>query len=265
MLAAGMLLAAFSFSATAQPARGKATTADTDDFTEGNLKFHRAASGFIQVVDTEKNQNAGTVIFPPGGAPVFAPMPGYDIKTAYEKHKNGAGASTAATPSSIGKDETADLQPPSPPSPAAGYDAASNTVTLSGGRSVKFIDKDNAEVVLPGPAGNQTYDLHYHKASAGGFGKGLARYGRGGYGAGSGIAGPLSGGVEITLASINGMPGGKLYDTSDGASRGMRDASTRIKPIVDAVREASDIAKTTHPDIPTEDVVKTLLNNNLVR
>ena len=266
MLAAGVLLAAFSFSASAQPARGKATNYDTGDFTVGNLKFHRAGSGFIQVVDTAKNETAGTVIVTPGGAPVFAPMPGYDIKAAYEKHMNEASASTASSNSpSTGKDESAGAKPSPPPSAAASYDAASKTVSLSGGRSVKFIDNDNAEVSLPGAAGNQIYELHYHKASAGGFGKGLARYGRGGYGAGSGIAGPLSGGVEIDLAGTNGMPGGKLYDTSDGASRGMQDASTRIKPIIDAVREASEVAKTDNPDIPKQNVIRTLLNNNLVR
>jgi hypothetical protein len=86
MLAAGSLLAAFSVFAPAQQPRGMASqrtaSADTGDFSEGNLKFHRVGSGFYQVTDTEKNQAAGTVILQAGGAPMFAPLPGYDILDA---------------------------------------------------------------------------------------------------------------------------------------------------------------------------------------
>ena len=98
---AGFAAATLAFSVAAQQPRGnaaqQAAASDTGDFTEGNLKFHHSSSGFMTVVDTEKNQSAGTVIFPPGGAPVFAPMPGYDIKAAYEKHMRGSGASQATT------------------------------------------------------------------------------------------------------------------------------------------------------------------------
>jgi hypothetical protein len=107
MLAAGSLLAAFSVFGPAQQPRGMASqrtaSADTGDFTEGNLKFHRVG-GFIQVTDTEKNQAAGTVILNAGGAPMFAPLPGYDIKSAYEKHMNG-GASAAVQPAKAAKEE----------------------------------------------------------------------------------------------------------------------------------------------------------------
>src|SRR3974390_1565418 len=92
--AAGFAAVLLLASALAQQSRG-AASADNSDFTEGNLKFHRAG-GFIQVTDTAKNQSAGTIILPPGGAPVYAPMPGYDLKAAYEKHLNGGAASAPA-------------------------------------------------------------------------------------------------------------------------------------------------------------------------
>jgi len=77
-------IASFFFAATVVlvPVSVQRTAASSNagDFTEGNLKFHRVGTGFFQVVDTTKNQRAGTVILPPYGAPVYAPMPGYDLK-----------------------------------------------------------------------------------------------------------------------------------------------------------------------------------------
>lgn len=272
MLAAGSLLAALSVYALAQQPRGKAsprtTSTDTGDFTEGNLKFHRVAMNFLQVTDTEKNQAAGTVILQQGGAPMFAPMPGYDIKSAYEKHMNGGAAAAAAAAPGAAKEEspTTAGTPAPAPTAAATFDAASKTASLSGGRSVTFVDGDNLKVEIPGAAGAQTYDLHYHKTSGGQFAQVLARGEMGHTGMGSGMKGPFSGGVTITLEGANGMPGGKLYDTLEGGNMASGPAvSTRIKPILDAVREAVDLAKPTQPKLADEKVVKTLLDNNLVR
>lgn len=249
----GIVTVAFCLSTLAQQTRGKAN--DTGDFTEGNLRFHRVG-GFIQVTDIDKKQVAGTIIVQADGALMYAPMPGYDIKAAYEKHMNGGGSEP---PAANAANDAATNSSPAAVSATSkpGWDEASRTVTLSAGRHVTFTDNEHATVVIPGDYGTKAFQLEYHKASAGGFGRSLARYGSGGYGSGSGLGGPLSGSVEI---SENGM---KLYDTNDGTSRGMRDKSTRIQPIVDAVQQASDVAKVAHPEIPNEPVVKTLLNNLL--
>ncbi|HLH35951.1 MAG TPA: hypothetical protein VKX41_14865 [Alloacidobacterium sp.] len=228
-----------------------------DDFTVDNLKFHRTSSGFMTVVDTTKNQNAGTVIFPPGGAPVFAPMPGYDIKSAYEKHMNGSSTPPTAQPANT---SGAGAAPAStePAASATRYDAASRTVTLSGGRSVKFIDDENAEVKLPGPAGSpKTYELHYHGSSTGGFFKNLA-------GAHQGRQGESFGGsgVMISLAAENGMPGGQVFDTASGtvfANSGMVQAQN----VISAVREARDVVQPVDAHLAQSKVVKSLLANNL--
>lgn len=228
-----------------------------DDFTVDNLKFHRTSSGFMTVVDTTKNQNAGTVIFPPGGAPVFAPMPGYDIKSAYEKHMS-SGSTPAPTQPASAPSTSANPTSAEPATSATGYDSASKTVTLSGGRSVKFVDDENAEVKLPGPAGApKTYELHYHGSSTGGFFKNLA-------GAHQGRQGESFGGsgVMISLAAENGMPGGQVFDTATGtvfANSGMAQAQN----VISAVREAKDVVQPVDAHLAQSKVVKSLLANNL--
>jgi len=260
MLAAGSLLAAFSVFAPAQQPRGTASqrtaSADTGDFTEGNLKFHRVGNGFYQVTDTEKNQAAGTVILNGGGAPMFAPLPGYDIKAAYEKHMNG-GTAAVQTASTVKEENPSATQAPAPPAAASGFDAADKTVTLSDGRAVTFIDNENLKVQMLGAAGAQTYDLHYHT------GKGAAgvmhTWERGVTG-NSGMSFTGSG-VTITLESANGMPGGQLFDTSQGGNLGNRGAlDARVGAIIKAVREASGLAPS---DLGKSKVVKSLLANNM--
>src|SRR5579862_60363 len=155
----------------AQRARGtasqQASSADTADFVENGLKFHRLVSGFMQVTDVAKNQAAGTVILQQGGAPIFAPMPGYDIKSAYEKHFNGSSAPAPAQAETAGasKDGTASTsaaQQAVAATPTTGFDAATKTVTFPDGRSVTFIDDRHLDVKLPGVTGTQTYKLEYH-------------------------------------------------------------------------------------------------------
>ena len=247
----------FSVSAHAQT-RGAATQqASGSDFTEGNLKFHRAGN-FYQVTDTDKNQSAGTVIIQPGGAPMYAAMPGYDLKSAYEKHMNGGGSASAA-PAAVANNAAVPTAAPAPSAsaPALGFDAASKTVTLSGDRSVTFTDNDDLTVQLPGPAGTKTYTLRYHGKGAGGAAKSWADSEQGR------VGGSLSGsGVVIILEGANGMPGGQIYDTARGQAfrnSGMEQA----KSVTAAVREASDVVKATQPDLAKSNVVKSLLSNNL--
>src|SRR6185437_1430089 len=264
MLAAGALLAAFSVFAPAQQPRGMASqqagSTAPADFTEGNLKFHRAG-GFLQVVDTAKNQSAGTVIFPPGGAPVFAPMPGYDIKVAYERNMNGSGASAAAQTASAGKDNApsaSTVQSPAAAAPAIGFDAASKTVTLADGRTVTFMDNDTLRVQMPGPAGMKAYNLRFHKAGAGGFMKEWAHREQGRVGGSLG-----GGGVTISLEAQNGMPGGEVYDTAKGIGYGSS-GFAQAKSVTAVVREAVDVIKSSsQPDLAKLNVVKILLSNNL--
>jgi hypothetical protein len=260
MLAAGSLLAAFSVFAPAQQPRGTASQrtapADTGDFIEGNLKFHRATSGFFQVTDTEKNQAAGTVILQAGGAPMFAPLPGYDIKAAYEKHMNGSASGSVQTARGDKDEGPSPTQTPDPIQ-APGFDAATKTATLPDGRAVTFIDDENLKVQIRAAAGAQTFDLHYHggKGAAGV----LHTWERGVTGK-SGMSFTGSG-VTITLESANGMPGGQLFDTSQGGNLGNRGAlDARVGAIVKAVREASDAAP---PALGKSKVVKSLLANNM--
>jgi hypothetical protein len=265
--AAGLVAVALCGIAHAQTrgaASSQSASSTPSDFTEGNLKFHRTTNGFMQVVDTTKNENAGTVIFPPGGAPVFAPMPGYDIKSAYEKHMNGgasaaqpANASKEATPATSAAPTTT-ASATTATAPAASFDAASKTVTLSEGRAVTFTDNDNLKVQMPGPAGTKTYDLHFHKASAGGAMKEWAHREQGRVGGSLG-----GGGVTISLESQNGMPGGEVYDTAGGAAFG-NSGLAQAKVVIAAVREATDIAKSKGAtDLANLNVVKSLLSNNL--
>jgi len=265
--AAALAGVAFLLPASAQQPRGntsqQAASTDTGDFTEGNLKFHRSSTGFMQVVDTAKNQNAGTVIFPPGGAPVFAAMPGYDIKSAYEKHMNGGGTSAKPQTATPGKEDAASApaaQAPAAPAaaPAPAFDAATKTVTLPDERAVTFVDGDNLKVRMPGPAGARNYSLHFHKAGAGGLMKGWAGREQGR------VGGSLGGsGVTISLESQNGMPGGEVYDTAKGTVYGSS-GFAQAKSIVAAVREATDTVKSSaQPDLAKLNVVKSLLSNNL--
>jgi len=261
MLAAGAILAAFCVSAYAQAAQGTASqqtnSAPTGDFTQDNLKFHRTSAGFMQVVDTVKSQNAGTVIFPPGAAPVFAPMPGYDIKSAYEKHMSGTDVATAKTASAAKEDTSADEGSPAA-IPATSFDPASKTVNLPDGRAVTFVDNDNLKVQMPGAAGTKTYDLHFHKASAGGFIKGWAGREQ------SRVGGSLGGGgVTMSLESQDGMPGGEVYDTAKGTVYG-NSGFVEAKAVTATVREAVDVVKNgEQPDLAKLNVVKSLLSNNL--
>jgi hypothetical protein len=270
--AAGLVAVAFCGNSHAQTrgaASSQSASSTPSDFTEGNLKFHRTTSGFMQVVDTTKNENAGTVIFPPNSAPVFAPMPGYDIKSAYEKHMNGgasaaqpASATKEATPATSVSAAAPTSAVPAPTStgtaPTAGFDAASKTVTLSEGRAVTFTDTDNLKVQMPGPAGTKSYALHFHKASTGGVMKEWAHREQGRVGGSLG-----GGGVTISLESQNGMPGGEVYDTAGGAAFG-NSGLAQAKVVIAAVREATDLAKSKGAtDLANLNVVKSLLSNNL--
>ena len=207
----------------------------------------------MQVVDTVKNENAGTVILPPGGVPVFAPMPGYDIKSAYEKHMKAAAAPAQQT----GEGEKGTTGATAVPGPAAGYDAAAKSVTLADGRSVIFTDDRHMVVKLPGITGLQVYELQYH-------GSGPMRVMHNAAGAYGGKVGQsISGtGVTITLQSANGMPGGQLYDTAEGSNIPAT-VLPRVKPIVETVREALDTVKKVQPQFAKFKVVKSLVNNNL--
>jgi hypothetical protein len=269
-----LVASALSVSAYAQTrgSASKAASADTGDFVEGNLKFHRMTGGFIQVIDVTKNVSAGMVILPQGGAPVFAPMPGYDIQSAYEKHMKGGAASapTPATQTTSAGTTMASANQPAPAAapananqaapaaaPAPGFDAASKTVTFADGRSVTFVDDTHMEVKLLGITGAQTYKLEYHGSGGLRVARNLANTKRG-Y-VGQSISGT---GVAITLESANGMPGGQLYDTADGANIPAT-VMPRVKPIVAAVREATDAVKTSQPDLAKLKVVKSLLSNNM--
>jgi hypothetical protein len=246
VFATALTLAAHSDFALAQQARG-------DSVVDG-LKFH-PVGGSIQVVDVAKSQVAGTIILPPNHPPMIAAMPGYDarLKAAYEKYSH-SDAGDAAQPG-----ETAKTAPDTVPlNPASqGFDAASKTVTLSGERSVTFVDNENLKVQMPGPAGTKTYELHFHGASAGSFIKSWAGREQ------SRIGGSLGGGgVTISLEGQKGMPGGEVYETAKGTVYG-NSGFTQAKSITAAVREAADVVKTAQPDLAKLKVVKSLLSNNL--
>lgn len=215
------------------------------------LKFH-PTGGFIQVVDVAKSQSAGTVILPPNQPPVFAAMPGYDarIKAAYEKYSHGSASDPAPA-------ETAQTSAAPAPAAAAGFDAASKTVTLSDGTIVTFVDNDDLKVQMTGASGTKTYDLHFHKAGAGGFMKEWAGREQGRVGGSLG-----GGGVTISLEAQNGLPGGEVYDTAKGTVYG-NSGFVQAKAVTAAVREASDVVKTAQPDLARLNVVKSLLSNNL--
>ncbi len=236
------------------------TTAQTGNNAKGDavidgLKFH-PAGGFIQVFDAATNQTAGTIIFPPNQAPVFAPMPGYDtkIKEAYEKYAHG---DTGAAAQPAGTTEATAPAAASTPAPPA-FDAASKTVTLSDGRAVTFVDNDNLKVQMPGPAGQKIYELHYHGKSGGGIARTWADTESGK------VGGSMSGsGVTMNLAPQNGMPGGTVYDTARGVAYG-NSGLAQAKSITAAVREAVDVVKNgSDPSLTKLTVVKSLLSNNL--
>lgn len=255
--AAGLAAAALLMPAEAQQTRGTANAQRPDAVVDG-LKFH-SIGGFVQVVDVANSQNAGTIILPPNQGPVFAAMPGYDarIKAAWEKYSKGdTGATEKPAETTTATTTAAPANPAAGSSPSPGFDASSKTLTMADGRSVSFVDDKHLTVKLPGVAGTQTYTLQYH-------GTGLRRLGKTMVTTNRGYVGQSIGGtgVTITLESANGLPGGQLYDTADGANI-PAPITTRIKPIIDAVREASDSVKGDHPDLPKLQVVKSLLANN---
>jgi hypothetical protein len=177
------------------------------------------------------------------------------------------GASVAQTPIA-GKEvaPNANSSQGPPIAAATGFDAKSMTVNLTNGRSVTFVDNENLKVQIPGTAGTQTYDVHYHGTSAAEFAGVWARSTMGNTGMGSGLKGPLAGGVAITAEPKDGMPGGKLYDTLEGGNLASgASLRPRLQPIIDAVKEAAELVKPVEPKLAETKVVKTLLNNNLVR
>jgi hypothetical protein len=196
---------------------GQPAADDSGDFTQDGFKFHRMGpAGMLpttyMITDIAKSNPAGQMILRQGGSTTFMAFPGYDqtkLEAAFKSHANGGGE--PGQPAQAGAS----------PSPATGtgeahFDAATKTVTLPGDRVVTFIDNENAEVKLPSVAGVQTYKIHYHGSSAMGGAKVWARSQQGNTGMGSGLSGLGGSGVTITLAPSNGMPGGQLYDTSQG-------------------------------------------------
>lgn len=254
--AAGLAAIVFFIPASAQQTRGAASTQRPDAVVDG-LKFH-SVGGFVQIVDVANSQNAGTIILPPNQAPVFAAMPGYDarIKAAWEKYSKGETGTTDKPAETSSSTTAAPSNPVSASSNSPGFDASNKTLTMADGRTVSFVDDKNLTVKVPGIAGMQTYTLEYHGTGVRRLGKTMATTNRG-Y-VGQSVFGT---GVTITLESANGLPGGQLYDTADGANI-PAPITSRIKPIIDAVREASDAVKADHPDLAKSQVVKSLLANN---
>ena len=254
--AAGLAAIVFLIPASAQQTRGAASTQRPDAVVDG-LKFH-SVGGFVQIVDVANSQNAGTIILPPNQAPVFAAMPGYDarIKAAWEKYSKGETGTTDKPAETSSSTTAAPSNPVSASSNSPGFDASNKTLTMADGRTVSFVDDKNLTVKVPGIAGMQTYTLEYHGTGVRRLGKTMVNTNRG-Y-VGQSVFGT---GVTITLESANGLPGGQLYDTADGANI-PAPITSRIKPIIDAVREASDAVKADHPDLAKSQVVKSLLANN---
>lgn len=256
LIAGCMTVPALSGPLFAQRSFPQQSTSVPADFIEGNLNFHRAG-GFLQVTDTTNHQSAGTVIFPPGAAPIFASMPGYDIKAAYEKHMNAGAAPPAASSAPVPAAAASSSVPAAAPA-TSGFDAATRTATLPDGRSVTFVDDNNADVTVPGAAGMQTYHLTYHGNSGMHFARSLASANRGG------IGGSMGTGVVITLAPANGMPGGQLYDTAVG-SNVPASVISRVKPIVDTMADAVRLATPAQPKLADTKVVHSILHNNIYR
>ena len=267
IVAAGALLAAFSFFASAQQPRGAASqqsaSADSGDFAQDGLKFHKVSSVGTMTVymatDIGTANPAGQVLDRGNGSVTVQSFPGFDkpkIEAAYMKHGKAGDVQPAEAATNAAPATNADATAIS--NPALGFDAASKTVTLSGGRAVTFVDSDNLKVQMPGPAGNKIYELHFHKASAGGFTKVWAAREQGRVGGSLG-----GGGVTISLASQNGMPGGEVYDTAKGTVYG-NSGFVQAKSVTAAVREATDFVKNgAQPDLAKLNVVKSLLSNNL--
>jgi hypothetical protein len=104
----------------------------------------------------------------------------------------------------------------------------------------------------------KAYELHFHKAGAGGFMKEWAHREQGRVGGSLG-----GGGVTISLEAQNGMPGGEVYDTAKGTVYG-NSGFVQAKGVTAAVREAVDVVKGSgQPDLAKLNVVKSLLSNNL--
>lgn len=232
------------------------SAADSGDFTQDGLKFHRTTPAgtpnmpsVFMITEISSSNSVGECMVRPDGSTTFVPFGGYDqskLESAYKNHVHAApdagGANTAATTA---------------PAAANSFDAASDTVSLTDGRLVRFIDDTHAEVKLPGPAGVRTYELEYHKGGAGGFMRSYSDAARGRQGE------SFSGsGVKISIASANGMPGGEFYDTARGVNT--EGPIAKIQPIVTAVHDASDFVKTTNQaQLAQATVIRSLLANNL--
>lgn len=78
------------------------------------------------------------------------------------------------------------------------------------------------------------------------------------------VGGSLGGGgVTISLAAQDGMPGGEVYDTAKGTVYG-NSGFVQAKAVTAAVREATNIVKNgAQSDLAKLNVVKSLLSNNL--
>ena len=247
-------VAALSLPAYPQTPHG-AASADSGDFIEDGLKFHKmSAVGTMAVymaTEISTSNPAGQILDRGNGSITAQPFPGFDkskIETAYMKHGKAGDAPPADAATSAGSNAAA----------TPGFNATNKTVTLSDGRAVTFVDNDNLKVQMPGPAAAKTYALHFHKASAGGFMRGWAARAQ------SKVGGSLGGGgVTISLESQGGMPGGKVYDTAEGTVYG-NSGFVQAKAVTAAVREATEVVKNGgHADLATLNVVKSLLSNNL--
>jgi hypothetical protein len=269
MLAAGTLLAAFSFFAPAQQPRGAVTstaTADGGDFVQDGLKFHKVPGtgqyggpAVYQIVDLASSNPAGQMMVRADGTKAVTSYPGYDqskIEAAFNSHANG-GTSAAVATASAGKKNSSASANSTAAAPAPGFEAATKTVTLSDGRAVTFIDDKHAEVKMQAPAGTQVYELEYHKGGAGGIFKTWADTGQ------RKIGGSVGGsGVTISVAAANGMPGGQIYDTARGVNMGSQ--VERVKLVISTVREAANVASSNGaPKLAQSTVIKSLLSNNL--
>ena len=247
---------------TAPQAAPQAAASAEGDFTEGKLKFHHLVGGFIQVIDIEKNQAAGTVILPRGGAPVFAPMLGYDIKSAYEKHMNGSAQQPAA--------DAANALPSTPAkATAAGWDAANNEATLPSGTAVTFTDKKHIHVVQ---ANGREYWIEHLGKSAWGFAKTWASNQGGGRGAPQGTGGfggigssLLGEGIRITTKIDFGDGNPRIveaFNTRTGSNRTVAAMQAQFASLVDDLKQAVATVPTDRTDITKSPVVTGVTHMN---
>lgn len=264
---ASLAMAVLLGPAYAQKQRGSAA-AESGDFEQDGLRFHRANS-FIQVVDIAKNQPAGTIIIQPGGALMYAPFPGYDIKAAYEKHMNGGGSQQPSQAAA-----NAPTQPAATSVSDAGatrtdtnkaWDADSKTATLSNGTTVTFTDKDHLQV----KEAERTYWVETEKASGFGFAQTVANgqrnrgqsQGTGGIG---GMPGSLAGkGIKITTEIETGGRAVKaeVFNSRKGSNRTVAAAQVGLGAVVQDIKDAANIAPV---EVRDTDVVKGATSLNVM-